>query len=229
MNDSESLDQTTRESQADDALRTARVLRMRKDNWGALGEAQRACELNPLSVSAHDLTAEIAKELGNWDTALFHMDQAQQLDPMNAERGAKLEKLRKDAEVYGRSVKEVMQEASEGAVSWLEVFRYVFFRPDPVWYRAGWFRSVTAFAGLVLFLFAIRWALSVGPFFFPLALLHLGMVSWVAYDAYAQGELMLFWGPVVLLTSLFGFGLYLTVRGMNSGIGMKGGGRFFSG
>jgi hypothetical protein len=217
------------ESESDKALRVARVLRLRKDNWGALAEAQRACELDQFNVAAHDLAAGTARDLLQWDTALFHMEQAQHLDPENAARGARLEKLRRDAVVYSHSVTEVMAGAREGDASWADVFRSVFLRPDPTWHRSGWFHSLMAAAGLILFVFALKWALTTGPLFFLLAILHLAMVGWVTYDARLHGEPILFWGPVAMFGSVFGLALYLTVRGMGSGIGMQGGGKFFSG
>jgi hypothetical protein len=157
------------------------------------------------------------------------MEIAHRLDPSQEERAEKLEKLRKDAEIFSRPVAEVVADARVGDASWMAVFRSVFLRPDPIWYRAGWFHQILAAAGLLLFLFLVKWAVTTGPWFFLLAILHLAMVAWVVYDSRIHGEPALFWGPVALFGSLFGLALYLTIRGMSSGIGMDGGGRFFSG
>jgi hypothetical protein len=202
---------------------------MRKDNWGALVEAKRACELDQRHVEAHDLASDIARDLLQWDDALFHLEQAQFLDPNNPARSSKLERLRQDAKVYSRPVNEVVADARVGEGVWQDVCQSVFLRPDPIWYRAGWFHLIMAFAGLLFFMLAFKWVITTGPWFFLFGLLHLVMVAWVAYDAHVHGEPAVFWGPVAMFGSLFGFALYLTVRGMNSGIGMDGGSRFFSG
>ena len=238
MSDSLPNPETLAGEEAEIALRAARVCKMRKDHWGAFSEAQRACSLAPMSVSAHEYASECAKDVGQWEEAVAYLDRVAALVQANTEGSdsqslpeieARLERLRKDAEAFSRPTGELVSEAKAGVGSWKMVFKSVFLRPDPLWYRSGWFHLILALCGVVLFVLLLNWFLSAGPWLFLFGAIEVGMAAWVAYDAHLHGEPALFWGPVALFGSLFGFALYLTVRGMSSGIGEHRGGRFFSG
>ncbi len=207
-------------------LRTAYFLRRRKDPWGAIAEAQKSAEADPSFADPFDYMAEIFLELQLLDRALEALYQAQQRDPSNSDRLKRIEQLQADYELFSTPLKELLQEQPP---SWRRLFKAIFLRPDPLWYRRGSFYSALAMGSLLL-LGGLGYLLfSLGRIAVLLIFIHLLITGWVFYDARIQGEAPYFWLFVSLIFPLFGAILYLVVRGMISGYGVDQDTRYFRG
>lgn len=207
-------------------LRAAYLRRRRKDFWGAIAEAQKSAEADPSFPDPFDYMAEVFLKLHLLDRALEALRQAQQRDPANPIRPKQIEQLQADYELFSTPLKELLQEQP---FSLNRLFKAIFLRSDPLWYRRGSFYSFLAISGLLL-LGGLGYLLfSLGKVAVLLILFHLLITGWVFYDARIQGEAPYFWLLVSLIFPLFGAILYLVVRGMISGYGVDQDTRFFRG
>jgi hypothetical protein len=192
----------------DEILREAMRLKVRRAYNEALICARRAYIIDPESPDAHALVGEIYYASGSLEEAVAEYTNAVDFGPDRPGFRSRLAALEAELKRQDESLGSVIYE-HEGDLA--AIFKRIFTRGHPKWYKRGWFNGVLFVAGFTLSLlligfFGVAWFL--GPLWLKTIIIAAMIATsfWVFMDAQANDRAGAFWALVDLVSWAAGLG-----------------------
>lgn len=191
----------------EEILHQAARLKVRKAYSDALICARRALVIDPDSADAHAMIGDIHHAAGSLEDAIVEYTYAADLAPEKPGFRDRLRILEQEHTRKGEELSTVIYE-HEGDIA--TIFRIVFTRDHPKWYKRGWFNAVLFVAFFVLIILVsgfCRFAMYLGPLWLRTIIFSIVIVTsfWVFMDAQANDRPGIVWLLVNLLSWALGF------------------------